>query len=122
MSNGVRALITDLKQRGLYDETLILWTTEFGRMPCTEGSVGRDHNPFCFTQWMAGGGVKGGASLGQSDEWGWKPAEGQTTCHDVYATMLHLLGIPFRRLSVPHNGLDERLTSVHGRVLNEILA
>lgn len=121
MANGVRALITDLKQRGLYDETLILWTTEFGRMPCTEGSLGRDHNPFCFTQWMAGGGVKGGTSLGQSDEWGWKPAEGETTCHDIYATMLHLLGIPFKQLSVPHNGLDERLTSVHGRVLGEIL-
>lgn len=123
MAHGTAALIEDLKQRGMLEDTLILWTTEFGRMPCSQGSKGRDHNPFVFSNWMCGGGVKGG-TYGESDEWGFKPADrdNPTQVYDVYATMLHLLGIDFRRLSVRHNGIDERLTSVHGHVLKDLLA
>ncbi|MAG93284.1 MAG: sulfatase [Planctomycetaceae bacterium] len=123
MATGAAALIKDLKQRGLLDETLILWTSEFGRMPCSQGSKGRDHNPFGFTNWLAGGGVKGGTTFGPSDEWSWKPAEPDqpTYCYDVHATALHLLGIDHTRLTFRNNGLDRRLTNVHGRLLQEII-
>ena len=116
------ALIQDLKARGLLDDTIILWTTEFGRMPCSQGSKGRDHNPFTFTNWLAGGGIKGGTSYGASDEWSFRAAEKPTYCYDVHATILHLLGIDHEKLTVRHNGIDRRLTDVHGRVIDAILA
>jgi hypothetical protein len=121
---GAAALITDLKQRGMLDDTIILWTTEFGRMPCNQGSVGRDHNPFVFTNWLAGGGIRGGATYGPSDEWSYKPLdrEAPTYCYDVHATILHLLGIDHERLTYRHDGIDRRLTDVHGRVIDEVLA
>jgi hypothetical protein len=124
MATGAAALIKDLKQRGLLEDTVILWTTEFGRMPCSQGSRGRDHNPFVFTNWLAGGGIKGGVSYGPSDEWSYKPAEpGKASyCYDIHATLLHLLGIDHERLTFRHNGIDRRLTDVHGHVIEEILA
>jgi hypothetical protein len=124
MARGTAALIQDLKQRGMLEDTLILWTTEFGRMPCAQGGKGRDHNPFCFTNWLCGGGVKGGVTLGESDVWGFKPAERNhpTTVHDIHATMLRLLGIEHRKLTFRHNGLDRRLTDVHGEVIQGMLA
>ena len=123
MAQGAAALIQDLKQRGLLDDTLILWTTEFGRMPCSQGSRGRDHNPFVFTNWLCGGGVKGG-TFGESDEWGFRPLDrnNPTRVYDVHATMLHLLGLDHRRLTVRHNGIDRRLTDVHGHVIEPLLA
>jgi hypothetical protein len=122
MDQPLAALLKDLKQRGLLDETVILWTTEFGRMPCSQGSLGRDHNPFTFTNWLAGGGIKGGTTWGQSDEWSFRAAEHPTTCYDVHATILHLLGIDHTRLTYRHNGIDRRLTDVHGHVIDAILA
>ncbi len=124
MAQGTAALITDLKQRGLLDDTIILWTTEFGRMPSTQGSVGRDHNPYCFTNWLAGGGIRGGITQGESDQWGYKPLDRShvTQVYDIHATILHLLGIDHERLTFRHNGLDRRLTDVHGHVIEEILA
>lgn len=115
------ALLSDLKQTGLLDETLVLWTTEFGRMPThQEGTVGRDHNPDGFTCWMMGAGVKGG-SYGATDPFGRRAEENPTTVWDFYATVLHLLGIDHRRLTRYHNGLDRRLTDVHGNVIEELL-
>ncbi len=124
MARAVRALLIDLKWRGLLDETIVYWTTEFGRMPCSQGSKGRDHNPFVFTNWLAGGGIKGGVTYGESDEWSFKPADPNrvTWGYDVHATILHLLGIDHRRLTFRHNGTDRRLTDVHGHVIREILA
>jgi hypothetical protein len=123
MATGAAALIKDLKQRGLLDDTLILWTTEFGRMPCSQGTLGRDHNPSVFTNWLAGGGIKGGATHGESDEWSWKPADPDhpTYCYDIHATVLHLLGIDHERLTYRHNGIDRRLTDVHGHVVRGLL-
>ena len=123
MSRGASALIRDLKQRGMLEDTLVLWTTEFGRMPCSQGSKGRDHNPFVFTNWLCGGGVKGGA-YGESDEWGFRPQnrERPTTVHDIHATALHLLGIDHERLTIRNNSIDRRLTDVHGHVLDEMFA
>ena len=120
---GASALIKDLKQRGMLDDTIVLWTTEFGRMPCNQGTVGRDHNPFVFTNWLAGGGVKGGVTFGESDEWSYKPLDRDkpTYCYDVHATILHLLGIDHERLTYRHNGIERRLTDVHGRVIREII-
>lgn len=124
MSIGAAALIQDLKQRGMLDDTIILWTTEFGRMPCSQGSKGRDHNPFVFTNWLAGGGIKGGTTYGESDQWSFKPADpaNPTMCYDVHATILHLLGIDHEKLTFRHNGIDRRLTDVHGHVIKEIIA
>jgi hypothetical protein len=121
---GAAALIKDLKQRGMLEDTIVLWTTEFGRMPCNQGSAGRDHNPFVFTNWLAGGGVKGGISHGASDEWSYKPLDRNkpTYCYDIHATVLHLLGIDHEQLTFRHNGIDRRLTDVHGHVIREILA
>jgi hypothetical protein len=116
------ALIQDLKSRGLLEDTLILWTTEFGRMPCSQGSKGRDHNPFTFTNWLAGGGIRGGTTYGASDEWSFRAAEKPTYCYDIHATILHLLGIDHTRLTFRHNGLDRRLTDVHGHVIDAIVA
>ena len=124
MATGASALIKDLKQRGMLDDTIVLWTTEFGRMPSTQGSKGRDHNPYVFTNWLCGGGIKPGISYGPSDEWGYKPLdrENPTQVYDVHATILHLLGIDHRKLTVRHNGINRRLTDVHGHVIKEILA
>jgi uncharacterized protein (DUF1501 family) len=116
------ALLTDLARTGLMDETLVIWTTEFGRMPCSQGGKGRDHNPFTFTTWLAGGGIKGGAVCGASDEWSYKAVDKPTYCYDVHATALHLLGIDHTRLTFRHNGIDRRLTDVHGQVIEELLA
>ena len=124
MARGASALIRDLRQRGLLDDTIILWTTEFGRMPSSQGGKGRDHNPYCFTNWLCGGGIKGGISYGPSDEWGYKPLDRKnpTQVYDVHATVLHLLGIDHEKLTFRHNGIDRRLTDVHGHVIHEIIA
>jgi hypothetical protein len=122
MDRPAAALIKDLKARGMLDDTIVIWTTEFGRMPCSQGSKGRDHNPFAFTSWLAGGGVKRGTSYGQSDQWSYKAVENPTYCYDLHATVLHLLGIDHERLTFRHNGIDRRLTDVHGRVIEELLA
>jgi hypothetical protein len=123
-ARGAAALIQDLKQRGLLDDTIILWTTEFGRMPSGQGGTGRDHNPYCFTNWMCGGGIKGGVTAGESDQWGYKPLvrSAPTEVYDVHATILHLLGIDHTQLSVRNNGIDRRLTDVHGHVIEKLLA
>jgi hypothetical protein len=122
MARGAAALIKDLKQRGMLEDTIILWTTEFGRMPCSQGSKGRDHNPFVFSNWMCGGGIKGG-TYGESDLWGYKPQNpgGAKTVYDVHATILHLLGINHERLTMRHNGIDRRLTDVHGYVMHDAI-
>lgn len=122
MARGAAALIKDLKQRGLLDDTIILWTTEFGRMPCSQGSSGRDHNPFVFTNWLCGGGIKPG-TYGESDIWGFKPQDpsNKTTVYDINATILHQLGIDHEKLTVRNNGIDRRLTDVHGHILEDML-
>ena len=124
MARGAAALIADLKQRGMLDDTLVIWTTEFGRMPSSQGGKGRDHNPFVFTNWMCGGGVKGGVTHGESDQWGYKPLDRRnpTTMYDIHATMLHLLGIDHTKLVWRHNGADRRLTDVHGHVIAPIVS
>lgn len=117
------ALLSDLKQSGLLKDTLVLWTTEFGRMPThQDGTAGRDHNPDGFTCWMMGAGVKGGVSYGATDEFGRRAEVNPTTVWDFYATVLHLLGFDHERLTWYHNGLDRRLTDVHGNVISEVLA
>lgn len=121
MDRPAAALIRDLKARGLLDDTIVIWTTEFGRMPCSQGSLGRDHNPHTFTSWLAGGGIKGGVTHGVSDEWSFRAVEHVTTSYDLHATVLHLLGIDHRRLTFRHNGIDRRLTDVHGHVIAEVL-
>jgi hypothetical protein len=122
MDKPTAALIKDLKQRDMLKDTIIIWTTEFGRMPCTEGGAGRDHNPFAFTNWLAGGGIKGGTTYGASDEWSWKVADKPTKCYDVHATILHLLGIDHEKLTFRHDGIDRRLTDQYGEVIDEIIA
>jgi hypothetical protein len=122
MDQPAAALLVDLKRRGMLDDTLLIWTTEFGRMPFNQaGTVGRDHNGGTFVSWFAGAGVKPGAAFGESDPWSWKAANDVTTTYDFHATILHLLGIDHEKLSVRHSGIDRRLTDVHGRVITEIL-
>ena len=116
------ALLRDLKARGLLDDTLVIWSTEFGRMPFTQGATGRDHNGGTSVAWLAGGGIKAGSAHGESDPWSWRAASGATTGYDFHATILHLLGIDHERLFVRHDGIDRRLTDVHGKVIREILA
>jgi hypothetical protein len=120
----VAGLLTDLKQRGLFETTLVIWAGEFGRLPITQGanSTGRDHNRFGFALWLAGAGIRGGASYGATDELGLHAVEGRTDVHDLHATILHLLGIDHERLTYQHAGRDYRLTDVSGRVIHEILA
>jgi hypothetical protein len=118
----IAALLRDLKARGMFADTLVIWTTEFGRMPFTQGSTGRDHNGGTFVSWLAGAGVKGGVAYGESDEFSYQAAEHKTYCYDLHATILHLLGIDHRRLTFRHNGTDRRLTDVHGKVIHDILA
>jgi uncharacterized protein DUF1501 len=122
MDKPAAGLLKDLKARGLLDDTIVLWTTEFGRMPCSQGNKGRDHNPFAFTNWLAGGGIQGGVTYGESDEWSYKAVQNATYCYDVHATVLHLLGINHEKLTYRHNGIDRRLTDVHGHVIREIIA
>ena len=123
MAIGAAALIKDLKQRGMLEDTIVLWTTEFGRMPSTQGSKGRDHNPYVFSNWLCGGGIKPGITYGPSDEWGYKPLDrdNPTQVYDIHATMLHLMGIDHTKLTFRSNGIDRRLTDVHGHVLTDIL-
>jgi hypothetical protein len=118
----IAAFLADLKQRGLLQDTLVIWTTEFGRMPFTQGATGRDHNGGTFVTWLAGAGVKPGVSYGQSDDFSYQTAAGQTYCYDLHATILHLLGIDHEKLTFRHNGIDRRLTDVHGHVVREVLA
>ncbi len=115
-------LLVDLKSRGLLDDTLLVWTTEFGRMPFSQSSTGRDHNGGAFASWFAGAGIRPGIALGQTDEWSWKAVADITTSYDFHATILHLLGIDHEKLSFRHGGINRRLTDVHGRVVREILA
>lgn len=123
MARGAAALIKDLKQRGLLDDTIVFWTTEFGRMPSSQGGKGRDHNPYCFTNWLCGAGIRAGLTWGPSDEWGYKPLDRQhpTEVYDLHATILRLLGIDHEKLTFRHNGIDRRLTDVHGRVIHDLI-
>jgi uncharacterized protein (DUF1501 family) len=118
----IAALLRDLKSRGLDEDTLVIWTTEFGRTPFAQAGTGRDHNGGTFVTWLWGAGVKGGVSHGQSDDWAYKTAADETYCYDLHATVLHLLGIDHLKLSVRKDGIDRRLTDVHGHVVREILA
>ncbi len=118
----IAALLGDLKQRGLLEDTLVIWTTEFGRTPFAQGSLGRDHNGGSFVTWLAGAGIKPGIAYGESDEFGGKAMHGITQCYDLHATLLHLMGIDHERLSFRTAGVDRRLTDVHGHVIREILA
>jgi uncharacterized protein (DUF1501 family) len=123
LDKPVAGLLKDLKSRGLLEDTLVVWSTEFGRMPTFQkGAHGRDHNPKGFTVWLAGAGVKAPLSYGATDEFGHKAVEKVSTIYDFHATILHLLGLEHERLSVYHNGLERRLTDVHGQVLREVLA
>jgi hypothetical protein len=118
----IAGLLKDLKSRGLLNQTLVVWTGEFGRTPFAQGSDGRDHNPFGFTLWMAGGGVKGGTIYGATDEYGYKAVENKVQMHDLHATMLHLLGMDHTKLTFRWGGRDMRLTDVHGEIISGILA
>ena len=120
----IAGLLADLKQRGMLERTLVVWTTEFGRTPfnTTANHAGREHHNFCFSSWMAGGGVKGGIVHGKSDSHGILGVENTAHTHDLHATMLHLLGIHHEHLTYRHSGRDFRLTDVHGRVLQDIIA
>jgi hypothetical protein len=117
----IAALLIDLKQRGLLEETLVVWSGEFGRTPFAQGKDGRDHNPFGFSIWLAGGGVRGGTVYGETDQWGYRVVSGKAEIHDLHATMLHLLGVDHERSTFHFGGRDMRLTDVHGRVLHDIL-
>ncbi|MCH1494300.1 MAG: DUF1501 domain-containing protein, partial [Rubripirellula sp.] len=122
LDQPVAALFKDLKQRGLLEDTLVVWCTEFGRMPMFQkGAQGRDHNPLGFTAWLGGAGVKQGVSYGKTDELGYKAVENVLSVHDLNATILHLLGLEHTQLIFRHNGIDRRLTDVHGHVIQEIL-
>ncbi|MSQ96127.1 MAG: DUF1501 domain-containing protein [Gemmataceae bacterium] len=118
----IAGLLRDLKTRGLWEQTLVVWTGEFGRTPFAQGNDGRDHNPFGFTMWMAGGGVRGGVSYGATDEFGYKAVADVREIHDLHATMLHILGVDHTRQTFRFGGRDMRLTDVHGDVIHEILA
>ena len=117
----IGALLADLKGRGLLDETLVIWCGEFGRTPFSQGSDGRDHNPFGFSIWLAGGGVRGGMTYGATDEYGYKAVDKRVEIYDLHATMLHLLGIDHKRLTVRFSGRDMRLTDVHGKLIGDII-
>jgi uncharacterized protein (DUF1501 family) len=124
----IAALMADLKQRGMFDDTLILWGGEFGRTPSVElgeggkSKLGRDHNHYGFSVWMAGGGIRGGTTYGATDEFGFRAVETRTSVHDLHATILHLLGFDHERLTYRHAGRDFRLTDVYGNVIRGILA
>ncbi|HBE70567.1 MAG TPA: DUF1501 domain-containing protein [Planctomycetaceae bacterium] len=123
MDKPTAALLADMKQRGLLEHTLVVWATEFGRMPFLQSNgTGRDHNPGAFTCFMTGAGVKSGFSYGESDEFGFKSVVNPTTVYDFNATLLHLMGLDHERLTYYHNGLERRLTNVHGHVIDDVLA
>lgn len=123
LDQPVAGLLTDLKQRGLLESTLVVFCTEFGRMPMFQaGTFGRDHNPNGFTFWLAGAGIKAPFTFGATDEFGFQAVENTLTIHDFHATLLHLLGIDHERLTYYHNGIERRLTNVHGNVIHQILA
>ena len=124
MDRPVAGLLRDLQQRGMLEETLVVWATEFGRTPFTHGvgTTGRDHHQLVFTCWMAGAGLKPGFAYGESDEVGYAPAVNPTTNYDFHATLLHLLGLDHERLTFHTQGRDFRLTDVHGKVVRQILA
>ncbi len=121
LDTGASALLRDLKSRGMLDSTLVICTSEFGRQPAAQGK-GRDHNPGAFTAWMAGGGIQGGTAYGSTDDLGSKAAENPAYCYDLHATALHLLGIDHEKLSFYNNGINRRLTDVHGHIIQSILA
>lgn len=118
----IAALLDDLKARGLLADTLVVWTTEFGRTPFAQSGTGRDHNGGTFVTWLAGAGIKPGVAHGRSDDLGYQTAEGKTWCYDLHATILHLLGIDHEKLTFRHSGIERRLTDVHGHVIREVLA
>ena len=118
----IAGLLHDLRQRGLLDDTLVLWGAEFGRTPMAENGDGRNHHPQAFTVWMAGGGVRGGMTHGATDEFGYAPVESPVHMHDLHATLLHLLGVDHKRLTYRYAGRDFRLTDVYGKVVREILS
>ena len=122
VDQGTAALLQDLEARGLLDSTLLVWMGEFGRTPFAQGGNGRDHNPFGFSFWMAGGGVKGGITHGATDEYGYKAVEKRLEIHDLHATMLHLLGMDHTKLTIRFSSRDMRLTDVHGHVIKDIIA
>jgi hypothetical protein len=117
----IAGLLKDLKLRGLLDSTLVIWGGEFGRTPMAQGDNGRDHNPYGFTMWLAGGGIKGGTIYGATDDYGYYAVENPVTIHDLHATMLHLLGMDHKRLTFRFGGRDMRLTDVHGELITEII-
>jgi hypothetical protein len=118
----IAGLLTDLKSRGLLDETLVVWAGEFGRTPMAQGTNGRDHNPYGFTIWLAGGGIRGGTIYGATDDYGYYAVENKLQIHDLHATLLYLLGIDHKRLTYRFSGRDIRLTDVYGEVIHEIIA
>ena len=118
----IAGLLADLKQRGLLQRTLVVWSGEFGRTPFAQGTDGRDHNQYGFSMWMAGGGIKGGTIYGATDEFGYKAVENKAEIHDLHATMLHLMGMEHERVTYRFGGRDMRLTDVHGLVLKDVLA
>jgi hypothetical protein len=118
----IAALIRDLKDRGMLDSTLVVWSGEFGRTPFAQGSDGRDHNPQAFSMWMAGGGVKGGTITGVTDEFGYRVVEKKFMIHDLHATMLHLMGIDHTKLTYRFSGRDIRLTDVYGKIIRDVVA
>src|SRR5262249_20434441 len=118
----IAALLTDLKRRGLLADTLVIWGGEFGRMPMSEQGKGRDHNPWGYTVWLAGAGVKGGYAHGSTDSVGLRAQDDKVHVHDLHATILHLLGINHELLTYLHNGRKERLTDVAGQVVTDLLA
>lgn len=117
----IAGLLHDLKSRGLDSDTLVVWTTEFGRTPFAQAGQGRDHNGGSFVTWLWGAGVKVGVAHGRSDDWGYQAVENKTYCYDLHATILHLLGIDHERLTVRQNGIDRRLTDVHGKVIHDVI-
>ncbi len=121
MDRAAGALLTDLKARGLLDDTLVMWGGEFGRTPTTEGGDGRDHNHHGFTMWLAGGGAKGGTTYGATDDFGFKAVQDKVHVHDLHATVLHLMGFDHEKLTYRHAGRDFRLTDVSGRVVKEVV-
>jgi hypothetical protein len=122
VDRAIAGLLRDLKSRGMLDETLVVWTTEFGRTPHTDGPTGRSHHPYVFSSWLAGGGIRGGMVYGASDDYGYEVADKPVHLHDFHATILYLLGFDHERLTYRHAGRDFRLTDVHGKVVHDILA
>jgi uncharacterized protein (DUF1501 family) len=118
----IAGLLADLKARDLLKDTLVVWGGEFGRTPTAEGTNGREHHPFGFTMWLAGGGVKGGLTYGKTDDFGWHAIENTVHIHDLHATILHQMGLDHEKLTYRHAGRDYRLTDVSGQVIHDILA